>query len=107
MLTISEIKRKVSKVGKKYGIKSAYLFGSYAKDAATEESDVDLFVEKGDVRTYRDYFHFCEDLRNELGTEVDVLTPEGIRPRFFELIKDDRILLYGVPGFEGILRGAN
>lgn len=42
MLTIEEIKAAVEKVGKKYGIKNAYLFGSYAKGEATEDSDVDI-----------------------------------------------------------------
>ena len=49
----------------RHGVKNAYLFGSYAKQTATENSD------------------------------VDVLTTESIKPRFFELIKDDRVLLYG------------
>ena len=35
MLTIPEIREKVTKVCKKYGVKSAYLFGSYAKDTET------------------------------------------------------------------------
>lgn len=96
MLTIDEIKTAVSKVGKKYGIKNAYLFGSYAKGTATEGSDVDLIIDKGDVRTYKDYFHMCEDLEGELGTDVDVTSEEGMFSGFFDLIKNDRILLYGM-----------
>ena len=61
MLTINTIKAVVSKIGKKYGIKSAYLFGSYAKGTATENSDVDLVIDKGELHTYKDYFHFCDE----------------------------------------------
>ena len=95
MLTIPKIREVVSRVGKKYGIKNAFLFGSYANNSATDNSDVDLIIEKGDVRTYKQFFHLCEELESELGTEVDLLTKESVRPRFFDSIKDERIQLYG------------
>ena len=95
MLTISRIKQIVTKVGKKYGIKSAYLFGSYAKNTATEESDVDLIIDRGNVHTYKEYYHLCEELERELGKSVDVTSEDGMFPGFFDLIKQDRILLYG------------
>lgn len=95
MLTIEEIKAAVAKAGKEYGIKKAYLFGSYAKGCADDSSDVDLLVEKGKMQSYRAYAGFQFDLVDTLGTRVDVLTTEGVKPKFFELIKDDRILVYG------------
>lgn len=95
MLTINQIKDVVAKIGKKYGIKNAYLFGSYAKNEATEDSDVDLIIDKGRVKTYKEFYHLCEDLEDELQTNVDLLTEKSTTPRFFELIKNDRILLYG------------
>ena len=94
MLTIEEIKRAVTKVGKKYGIKNAYLFGSYAKGEANSDSDVDLIVDKGDVHSFRKYFEMHEELERELGTDVDLLTDKGIAPNFYDKIKNDRILIY-------------
>ena len=95
MLTINEIKAAVSKVGKKYGIKNAYLFGSYARGEANESSDVDIIIDRGEIQDYMTYAGFRLDLIDELGKEVDVLTTAGVKPRFFDLIKNDRILLYG------------
>lgn len=97
MLTIDEIKNAVSKVGKKYGIKSAYLFGSYAKNTATERSDVDLIIDDGgNIKSLIGLSGFRLDLIEELGgVDVDVLTEDGMKPRFFELIKGDRVLIYG------------
>lgn len=94
MLTIDEIKKAVAKVGKQYGIKSAYLFGSYAKGEANEGSDVDLIIERGDIQTYTDLNGFRFDLIDELGADVDVLTTGGVKKRFFDLIKNDRVLMY-------------
>lgn len=96
MLTVDEIKKIVSKIGKRYGIKNAYLFGSYAKGRATSSSDVDIIIEKGNLKTYDAYFNMCEELESELGTSVDLLTNESVKPYFYERIKNDRILLYGV-----------
>ena len=95
MLTLDKIKAVVSKYGREYGIKSAYLFGSYAKGDAKEGSDVDLLIEKGDITTYKQFSGFLYAIEDELGTHVDLLTDKSIKPRFFELIKNDRILLYG------------
>jgi len=95
MLTIEQIKDTVSKLGEKYKIKNAYLFGSYAKGEANENSDVDLIIDRGEIKDYMTYEGFRLDLIDEFKTDVDVLTTDGVKPRFFELIKDDRILLYG------------
>ena len=95
MLTINEIKDAVEKVGKKYGIKSAYLFGSYARGEANEDSDVDIIIDRGEIRGMQ-LSGFRLDLIDELGgVEVDVLTTKSVRPKFFEFIKNDRKLLYG------------
>ena len=95
MLTTDTIRQIVSKTGREYGIKSAYLFGSYAKDTATEDSDVDILIERGNAKSYDDYYRLHEELRSELGKDVDLLATDGVRPKFFDIIKNDRILLYG------------
>ena len=96
MLTINEIKSAVAKVGKKYNIKSAYLFGSYAKGNANENSDVDIIIDDdGNIKGLFELSGFRLELMDELGTNVDVLTVDGMRPRFFDLIKNDRVLIYG------------
>lgn len=94
MLTIEKIKSVVTNLGKKYGFSNAYLFGSYAKNTATEESDVDIIIERGDIKTYDAYYNLHEELKTELGKEVDLLATDGVRPMFSDLIKNDRILLY-------------
>ena len=95
MVTIQQIKATVSKYAQKHGIKNAYLFGSYAKGEATVDSDIDIIIEKGRLQTYDEYCDMKFGIEDELGVDVDLLTTDGVRPRFYELIKNDRILLYG------------
>ncbi len=95
MLTIEMIRNAVAKVGKKYGIKSAYLFGSYAKGLANAESDVDLLIDKGNIKGIQ-LSGFRLELIDELGgVDVDVVTEKGLRDGFLKMINNDRILLYG------------
>ena len=94
MLEINEIKEKVTPVAKTFGIKSVSLFGSYAKGEATEESDVDIYIEKGKLKSLIQYFSFVSELENILKCHVDVVTT-GIEDREFLLsIQKEGILLY-------------
>lgn len=97
MLTINEIKRAVAAVGKKYGIKNAYLFGSYARGTASEDSDVDVIIDDGgNIRGLVELSGFRLDLIDELGgIDVDVLTSDAVKEPFLDFIKNDRVLLYG------------
>lgn len=95
MLAIQKIKSTVSKLSKKYGVKSAHLFGSYARGTADEDSDVDIIINRGDLRTYDDYFDLRQDLESELNVKVDLLADDSLRPKLFESIKQDWIPLYG------------
>lgn len=96
MISIDDIKKAAIKVGKKYGIKNAYLFGSYARGDANEYSDVDLMIDSGQIRGLYQLSGFRLDMMDELGgVDVDVVTVQGIMPKFFDMIKNERILLYG------------
>lgn len=96
MLTIEKIKEIITPICKKYGVKQAYLFGSYARNEATEKSDVDIRIESGKIRGLFQLSGFRLDLVEALGTEVDLLSvlPDPQFKRFRENLKRDEILLY-------------
>jgi len=45
MLNLDQIKSVVTEIASSYPVKKVSLFGSYAEDAADENSDVDILVE--------------------------------------------------------------
>lgn len=96
MLTIEKIKEIITPICKKYGVKRAYLFGSYARNEATEKSDVDIRIKSGKIRGLFQLSGFRLDLVEALGTEVDLLSvlPDPQFKRFRENLKRDEILLY-------------
>ena len=65
------IVEKCNQVFKKFNVKYCYLFGSYAKGAATEISDVDLMVST-DITGLK-FFELCEELREALKKKIDLL----------------------------------
>jgi predicted nucleotidyltransferase len=93
--TIAEIKNKITDAAQKYGIQKAYLFGSYARGEAARESDIDICIEKGQLRTLLELSGFCQDLEETLGNKVDVVTTAGLSSDFREHIERDMVLIYG------------
>ena len=92
--SIEEIKEKTVPIAKLYGISKMSLFGSYARGEANDESDVDLYIEKGKLRSLIQYFSFVNDLEKELGCHVDVVTT-GIKDAdFLKSIYEEGIVIY-------------
>jgi len=48
IITLDEIKELVKPVVKQFPVKTLILYGSYARNKATEESDIDLIVDSND-----------------------------------------------------------
>jgi hypothetical protein len=92
--TLNEIKEKTVPIAKSYGIQSLGVFGSYARNEATDESDVDICVEKGSMRSLIQYFAFVQELEKILGCHVDVITTEIEDKDFLNRVLAERVLLY-------------
>ena len=91
--TIDDIRRKVTPIAKRYGVKRLSLFGSYARGEADSESDVDFLIDRGQIRGIQ-YFAFVVDLEEEFKCHVDVVTTGISDKLFLSEIKNDEVLLY-------------
>lgn len=74
ILTIKQIKERIKPVIEKHGIKTVYLFGSYARGEANRNSDVDIYCDRGDVDTLWKHSALQGELIEALGKDVDVIT---------------------------------
>ena len=92
--TINEIKEKTTPIAKEYGIKQMSLFGSYARGSADDESDVDLYIDKGRLKSLIQYFEFVAALEKVLQCHVDVVSTGIEDMDFLNKIKSEGILLY-------------
>ena len=93
MLSISIIRDRIAPVCKKYPIRKAYLFGSYARGNATDKSDVDLHIE-GDIKSLFMLGGIYSDLADALGTEPDLLSRIPDSETFKTNLKKDEVLIY-------------
>ena len=94
ILTIKQIKERIKPVLNKYQIKDIYLFGSYARGEATDNSDVDIYCDKGNLRTLYDEIDFIDELENALNKKVDLVTIGSEMQEYFkQQIEEDMIKL--------------
>ena len=93
MLSIPRIRECIAPICKKYPIRKAYLFGSYARGNATEKSDVDLRIE-GDIKSFFMLGGIYSELSDALGTELDLLSRLPESEAFKENLKKDEVVLY-------------
>ena len=82
-------------VFKKYGVKSAILFGSYAKGCATNKSDVDLLVDSG-LRGMA-FFGLMDGVVSALQIPVDLIDVSQIRAGspIDQEIRSSGVYIYG------------
>jgi predicted nucleotidyltransferase len=94
MLTREKIEAVVQEVAPKYAIKRVYLFGSYARGDATEQSDCDFRIEGGNFKSLYDIIGLHLDFEDALGKSVDVVESDCIIPSFYDAIKNEEVLVY-------------
>lgn len=95
ILTLSQIKMVCAEVFADFPVSYCYLFGSYAKGKATEQSDVDLLV--GTEVSGMRFYELVECLREGLRKNLDVLNQEQLRenPELLHEILKDGVKIYG------------
>jgi predicted nucleotidyltransferase len=78
-----------------FGVAALYLFGSHARDEASPDSDVDVFIDvaPGAAFGLRPYMGGFETLKQAVGENVDYGTRNGLHP----LLRSD--IEHGHPDF--------
>ena len=94
VLTLKQIKERIMPILLKHNIREVYLFGSYARGEARNDSDIDIFCEKGDVDSLIKHSSLINELQESLGKKVDVVFISATMDEFFEeQIRKDLIKL--------------
>lgn len=75
---------------KKYKVEKIGLFGSYAKDKANENSDIDIFVKM--KPSLFDMVAIKEQIEKDLNKKVDIIREhKNMKPIFLKMIQKDLI----------------
>ena len=92
VLTLKQIKQIIKPILNKYGINDIYLFGSYARGEANKDSDIDIYCEKGNIKTFIDQGFMRDELEKSLNKKVDIIfNTTTINDYFKDKIEEDLI----------------
>ena len=73
----------------RFGVAELFLFGSFARDQATDDADIDLLVQFDGPATSKQFFgtqFYIEDL---LGRRVDLVTEKALRAELRPYVERD------------------
>jgi predicted nucleotidyltransferase len=76
---------------KKFLVKQIGVFGSYARNEASQKSDIDILVEFIEPVGFIIFMQLEEHLTEKLGIKVDLATPNAIKIRMRKTIFEDMI----------------
>ena len=79
-----------------FGVAALYLFGSHARDEASRDSDVDVFVDPAPDAAFglRPYMGAFETLKQAVGENVDYGTRKGLHPLLRSDIEREAIRIF-------------
>ena len=92
--TLKQLKLILKPILNKYGITDINLFGSYARGEANKDSDIDIYCNKGNIKTLIDQQRLIEELEMALNKKVDIIFSSSQMDELFKKnIMEDMIKL--------------
>ena len=92
--SLEEIKEVVIPIAKKHKVGSVRLFGSYARNEATKNSEINLVIDLGKIHSLLDLCGFENDLSEAFHKKIDVVTDGCPNTDLLNRIKPEEIMLY-------------
>lgn len=75
-----------------FGVAHVSLFGSFARDEAREDSDVDLFVEFNRPIGMFEFVRLQRELSERIGRKVELVTRAALKPQLRDRILAEAVL---------------
>lgn len=74
---------------RRFGVNELFLFGSFVRDEAGPQSDIDFLVDFEGSPTFDDYMDLKFFLEDLLERPVDLATRESLRPRLRSYVEEE------------------
>jgi predicted nucleotidyltransferase len=104
--TIEQLKQMITPVADKHRLPAVYIFGSYARGEATDDSDVDILVDRTGTELTGMFAlgGLYNDLSEAVGKSIDLVTTGVLEqectkqrtPWLVENLQNERTQVYGV-----------
>jgi hypothetical protein len=91
---MEDLKKIIVPVLRRYGVRRAAVFGSFARGEAREDSVLDIIVEFEEDRSLLDLAGLKVELEDVLGRRVDIVTYGSLHPLLRErVLKEEKRIL--------------
>ena len=87
---IDLLKKHKKEISERFAVRAVGLFGSYARGESSAASDIDVLVEF-DEPTFDHYMDLKFYLEKLLGSEVDLILADSMKPRLKPYVEKDMI----------------
>jgi predicted nucleotidyltransferase len=74
----------------KYHLKSIAFFGSFTREDFTEDSDIDILIDYEEPLGI-EFIDLAEELEKILNHKVDLVSKNGVKPKYLKEIQKDLI----------------
>jgi predicted nucleotidyltransferase len=92
MLSLEAIRNKLvehkQRLFLRYGLSNIAVFGSYARNQQTDESDIDILVEFNKPIGI-EFVDLAEELEQILSVKVDLVSKRGLKESYFKAIEKE------------------
>ena len=86
MSTLQQYTPDILQIASKHGAQKIRVFGSFSANTATAASDLDLLINLEKGRDLLDLIAFKQELEEQIGRKVDVVTEKGLSPHLRDTI---------------------
>lgn len=103
--SLERIKKLITPVAEKHRLRSVYVFGSYARNEATENSDIDILIDRegSEIHGIFGMNALLNELQDALGKDIDLVTLQSLKQtstvsknaEFIENVMRERVKIYG------------
>ncbi|MBE9504156.1 MAG: nucleotidyltransferase family protein [Proteobacteria bacterium] len=93
-MNVSDLEEKIIFVLEQYGADRIGIFGSFAREEANAESDLDLLVHFKDQQSLLTLVQIERELTERTGIKVDLLTEQSVSPYLIDQIKSELKVIY-------------
>ena len=95
ILSKEYIKQAITDFFKDKPVSKVWLFGSYARGEADENSDVDVLIDvEKNKKLGMQYFLWNEDWANKLNKKVDIVSHAWVNKHLKPFIDEDKLIIY-------------
>ena len=92
--SLEEIRQITIPITGKYKVGKVRLFGSYARNEATAESDIDLLIDRCENQSFFTLAGMQAELADAFHKKVDLLTEDSLKPEFLKEIQKDEVTIF-------------